>query len=67
MMVVGGSLDPIEVTPPQLIRGNRSVQGWASGIPTASEDALRFAEPDGRASSDRKVSAGESQEGPTRA
>jgi D-arabinose 1-dehydrogenase-like Zn-dependent alcohol dehydrogenase len=44
LMVVGASTDPIEVTPVQLIFGNRSVQGWASGIPTDSEDALRFAE-----------------------
>jgi hypothetical protein len=38
MMVVRVSTDPIEVTPLQLILGNRSVQGWASGIPTDSED-----------------------------
>jgi len=44
MMVVGASMDPIEVTPVQLIFGNRSVQGWASGTPTDSEDTLRFAE-----------------------
>lgn len=44
MMVVGASMDPIEVTPIQLIFGNRSVRGWASGIPTDSEDTLRFAE-----------------------
>jgi D-arabinose 1-dehydrogenase-like Zn-dependent alcohol dehydrogenase len=44
MMVVGASMDPIEVTPVQLIFGNRSLQGWASGIPTDSEDTLRFAE-----------------------
>jgi Zn-dependent alcohol dehydrogenases len=44
MMVVGASMDPIEVTPFQLIFGNRSLQGWASGIPTDSEDTLRFAE-----------------------
>jgi D-arabinose 1-dehydrogenase-like Zn-dependent alcohol dehydrogenase len=44
MMVVGATMDPIEVTPVQLIFGNRSVQGWASGIPTDSEDTLRFAE-----------------------
>jgi D-arabinose 1-dehydrogenase-like Zn-dependent alcohol dehydrogenase len=44
MIVVGASTDPIEVTPLQLIFGNRSVQGWASGIPTDSEDTLRFAE-----------------------
>ncbi len=44
MLVVGASMDPIEVTPVQLIFGNRRVQGWASGIPTDSEDTLRFAE-----------------------
>jgi D-arabinose 1-dehydrogenase-like Zn-dependent alcohol dehydrogenase len=44
MMVVGASMDPVEVTPVQLIFGNRSVQGWLAGIPTDSEDTLRFAE-----------------------
>lgn len=44
MMVVGATRDPIEVTPIQLIFGMRSLQGWASGIPTDSEDTLRFAE-----------------------
>jgi D-arabinose 1-dehydrogenase-like Zn-dependent alcohol dehydrogenase len=44
MMVVGATMDPIEVTPVQLIFGVRSLQGWASGIPTDSEDTLRFAE-----------------------
>jgi D-arabinose 1-dehydrogenase-like Zn-dependent alcohol dehydrogenase len=44
MMVVGATQDPIEVTPIQLIFGMRSIQGWASGIPTDSEDTLRFAE-----------------------
>ena len=44
LMVIGASFDPIEVTPVQLITGVRSIQGWASGIPTDSEDTLRFAE-----------------------
>jgi D-arabinose 1-dehydrogenase-like Zn-dependent alcohol dehydrogenase len=44
MMVIGVSADPIEVTPVQLILGNRSLQGWASGTPPDSEDTLRFAE-----------------------
>ena len=44
MVVVGATTDPIEVTPIQLIQGMRGVQGWASGIPTDSEDTLRFAE-----------------------
>jgi len=33
-----------EVAGVQLIFGRRSIQGWASGIPTDSEDTLRFAE-----------------------
>ncbi len=44
LVVVGASPDPIEVTPIQLIFGNKRIQGWASGIPTDSEDTLRFAE-----------------------
>jgi D-arabinose 1-dehydrogenase-like Zn-dependent alcohol dehydrogenase len=44
LMVIGASFDPIEVTPLQLIGGSRTIQGWASGVPTDSEDTLRFAE-----------------------
>ena len=44
LMVVGAAFDPIEVTPVQLITGSRTIQGWASGIPTDAEDTLRFAE-----------------------
>jgi D-arabinose 1-dehydrogenase-like Zn-dependent alcohol dehydrogenase len=44
LMVIGATFDPIEVTPAQLINGSRTIQGWASGIPTDSEDTLRFAE-----------------------
>jgi D-arabinose 1-dehydrogenase-like Zn-dependent alcohol dehydrogenase len=44
MMVVGATGDPIEVMPSQLIFGMRSIQGWVAGIPTDSEDTLRFAE-----------------------
>ncbi|MGB9256589.1 MAG: alcohol dehydrogenase [Candidatus Korobacteraceae bacterium] len=43
-MVVGATFDPIEVTPLQLISGSRTIQGWWSGIPTDSEDTLRFSE-----------------------
>lgn len=43
MVVVGASSEPIEVSPIQLIRGRRSIQGWPSGTPTDSEDTLRFA------------------------
>ena len=44
MVVVGATADPIEVTPFQLIQGKKAIQGWSSGIPTDSEDTLRFAE-----------------------
>ena len=44
MMVVGATFDPIEVSPVQLIINRRNLQGWAAGIPSDSEDTLRFAE-----------------------
>jgi D-arabinose 1-dehydrogenase-like Zn-dependent alcohol dehydrogenase len=44
LVVVGVSLDPIQVTPLQLFSGTRTIQGWASGTPTDAEDTLRFAE-----------------------
>jgi len=44
LMVIGAAFDPIEVTPVQLIMGSRTIQGWAAGTPTDSEDTLRFAE-----------------------
>ncbi len=44
LVVVGASLDPIEVTPVQLIFGVHSIQGWAAGTPADSEDTLRFSE-----------------------
>jgi D-arabinose 1-dehydrogenase-like Zn-dependent alcohol dehydrogenase len=44
LIVIGAAFDPIEVTPIQLISGCRTIQGWASGTPTDSEDTLRFAE-----------------------
>jgi D-arabinose 1-dehydrogenase-like Zn-dependent alcohol dehydrogenase len=44
LMVVGADFESIEVTPPQLIFGSRTIQGWASGTPMDSEDTLQFAE-----------------------
>jgi len=43
-VVVGISNDPIEVTPLQLIVGERNRVGSAVGTPTDSEDTLHFAE-----------------------
>jgi len=44
LLVVGASMDPIEVPPIELILGRKRIQGWSAGIPTDSEDTLRFAE-----------------------
>lgn len=42
LMVIGASADPIEVSPIQLIRGMKSIQGWSSGVASDSEDTLIF-------------------------
>src|SRR6267143_6803274 len=34
LIVVGADMEPINVTPVQLITGSRSIQGWASGTPS---------------------------------
>jgi D-arabinose 1-dehydrogenase-like Zn-dependent alcohol dehydrogenase len=44
LMVIGLSMDPLEVSPIQLITGSRTIQGWASGTAADEEDTLRFAE-----------------------
>jgi D-arabinose 1-dehydrogenase-like Zn-dependent alcohol dehydrogenase len=44
LMVIGAPNDAIEVSAIQLIFGKRRIHGWAAGIPTDSEDTLRFAE-----------------------
>ena len=42
LVVIGAAMDAVEATPTQLIFGNRVIQGWASGTPAATEDALNF-------------------------
>ena len=42
LVVVGAGSDPITVTPPQLIAGRKSIQGWASGTAMDSQDTLQF-------------------------
>jgi D-arabinose 1-dehydrogenase-like Zn-dependent alcohol dehydrogenase len=44
LVVIGATMDPIEVTPVQLITGSRTIQGWAAGTAADSEDTLNFAE-----------------------
>jgi D-arabinose 1-dehydrogenase-like Zn-dependent alcohol dehydrogenase len=43
LLVIGASMEPIEVTPIQLIMARRSIQGWPSGTAADSEDTLNFA------------------------
>src|SRR5499427_606428 len=43
-LIVGAPVDAIEVPSFQLIFGRKRIQGWSAGIPTDSEDTLRFAE-----------------------
>ena len=42
LLVVGASVEPIEVSPLQLIGQRRSIQGWPSGVAADSEDTLAF-------------------------
>lgn len=44
LIVVGASAEPIEVAPNQLLFMKKRIQGWAAGMPSDSEDTLRFAE-----------------------
>jgi D-arabinose 1-dehydrogenase-like Zn-dependent alcohol dehydrogenase len=44
LMVVGAPADPLEVSAIQLLFGKKRIYGWSAGIPTDSEDTLRFAE-----------------------
>jgi D-arabinose 1-dehydrogenase-like Zn-dependent alcohol dehydrogenase len=42
LIVVGAGSEPLAITPLQLIMGRTSLQGWASGIATDSEDTMQF-------------------------
>jgi D-arabinose 1-dehydrogenase-like Zn-dependent alcohol dehydrogenase len=42
LMVIGASVEPIEVSPVQLIMGGKTVQGWAAGVASDIEDTLSF-------------------------
>lgn len=42
LLAIAGTLDPMEVSPGQLIGGRKSVQGWPSGSSKDSEDTLNF-------------------------
>ena len=42
LLIVGASMEPIEVSPLALIGGRRSIAGWPSGTASDSEDTLDF-------------------------
>ncbi len=42
LVVVGAGSDPLAISPIQLIGGRTTIQGWAAGIATDSEDTMRF-------------------------
>jgi D-arabinose 1-dehydrogenase-like Zn-dependent alcohol dehydrogenase len=42
LLVVGASVEPIEVSPVMLISTRRSIAGWPSGTSADSEDTLKF-------------------------
>jgi D-arabinose 1-dehydrogenase-like Zn-dependent alcohol dehydrogenase len=42
LLLVGVSAEPLMVSSVQLVRGRKSVQGWASGTAKDSEDTLNF-------------------------
>ena len=42
LVVVGAGLEPLSITPLQLIFTRRTVRGWPSGTAKDSEDTLQF-------------------------
>jgi D-arabinose 1-dehydrogenase-like Zn-dependent alcohol dehydrogenase len=42
LLVVGATMEPLTITPLQLIVTRRSVQGWPTGTAKDSEDTLLF-------------------------
>lgn len=42
LLVIGATMEPLNITPLQLIMARRAVQGWPSGTAMDSEDTLRF-------------------------
>lgn len=42
MMIIGATADPVQVVPTQIIGGRKSIQGFACGHATDSEDTINF-------------------------
>ena len=43
LLIVAAAAEPIQVSSLQLLRGRRTIRGWASGHAADSEDTMRFA------------------------
>ena len=41
-MIIGAAMEPVSVTPLQLIVGSKSIRGWSSGTAKDSQDTLEF-------------------------
>ena len=42
LMIIGAAMEPVSVTPLQLIAGSKSIRGWSSGTAKDSQDTLEF-------------------------
>ena len=42
LIIIGAAMEPVAVTPLQLITGSKSIRGWASGTAKDSQDTLEF-------------------------
>jgi propanol-preferring alcohol dehydrogenase len=42
LMIIGAAMEPVSVTPLQLIVGSKSIRGWSSGTAKDSQDTLEF-------------------------
>jgi len=42
LLVLGADMEPLTISPIQLIMARRSIQGWPSGTAKDSEDTLQF-------------------------
>jgi len=62
LILIGISQDPVEVAPLALIRGNCSIQGWASGSSADSQDTMFFSAQVGIKPMNEIYSLGQAQE-----
>jgi D-arabinose 1-dehydrogenase-like Zn-dependent alcohol dehydrogenase len=42
LLIVGAGLDPLTITPLQILLSRKSIQGWPSGTAKDSEETLAF-------------------------